>query len=218
MMKTRWCHGFLGLLQNGGEMKLDEEADDPDDPPRPNTFLVSVIERMQVGRDVRVAEDTHVTQTHHSNFEIDLDDDIQVGSLTRADREPTTRTHYEMDTVNLEMLIQPRAPPQSQSAAPPSSLPRVPLLDLHLCLSHLLHNVIVHLKPRHLLVGQAVQNKEGRRRFHREDHRRNLDGQRRFLVPRKKKRTQGEDPLDIVDATTVDDSDVTPSPSEPSQR
>ncbi|MQM18481.1 hypothetical protein Taro_051474 [Colocasia esculenta] len=29
-----------------GEMELDEEADDPDDPTRPNTFLVSVIERM----------------------------------------------------------------------------------------------------------------------------------------------------------------------------
>ncbi|MQM04846.1 hypothetical protein Taro_037655, partial [Colocasia esculenta] len=78
-------------------MELDEEADDPDDPPRPNTFLVSAIERMQAGGDARVAEDTLVTQTHHSDSEVDLDDDIQ-----------------------------PRAPPQSQSAAPPSSRPRGP--------------------------------------------------------------------------------------------
>ncbi|MQM01956.1 hypothetical protein Taro_034717 [Colocasia esculenta] len=95
------------------EMELDEEADDPDDPPRPNIFLVSIIERMQAGRDVRVAEDTPVTQTHHSDSEVDLDNDMQVGSLTRANREPTTWTHYEMDTANLDMLIQPRAPPQS---------------------------------------------------------------------------------------------------------
>ncbi|MQM07085.1 hypothetical protein Taro_039921 [Colocasia esculenta] len=94
-----------------GEMELDEEADDSDDPPRPNTFLVSVIERMQAGEDDRVAEDIPVTQTHHSNSEVDLDDDIQVGSLTRADREPTTQTFYEMDTTDLDMLIQPRAPP-----------------------------------------------------------------------------------------------------------
>ncbi|MQM05240.1 hypothetical protein Taro_038045 [Colocasia esculenta] len=107
-------------------MELDEEADDPDDPPRLNTFLVSTIERMQVGGDTRVAEDTPVTQTHHSDSEVDLDDDIQVDSLTRADREPTSRTHYEMDTTDLDMLIQPRAPPQSQSTAPPSSWPRGP--------------------------------------------------------------------------------------------
>ncbi|MQL89652.1 hypothetical protein Taro_022233 [Colocasia esculenta] len=43
-----------------GEMELDEEADDPDDPPRLNTFLVSAIERMQAGGDARVAEDTPV--------------------------------------------------------------------------------------------------------------------------------------------------------------
>ncbi|MQM04650.1 hypothetical protein Taro_037452 [Colocasia esculenta] len=43
-----------------GEMELDEEADDPDDPPRPNTFLVSAIKRMQAGGDARVAEDTPV--------------------------------------------------------------------------------------------------------------------------------------------------------------
>ncbi|MQL86488.1 hypothetical protein Taro_019029 [Colocasia esculenta] len=108
------------------EMELDEEADDPDDPPRPNTFLVSVIERMQAGGDARVSEDTPVTQTHHLDSEVDLDDDIQVGSLTRADREPTTRNFYEMDTTDLDMLIQPRAPPESQSVAPPSSRPRGP--------------------------------------------------------------------------------------------
>ncbi|MQM21881.1 hypothetical protein Taro_054927, partial [Colocasia esculenta] len=66
-----------------GEMELDEEADDLDDPPRPNTFLVSVNERMQASGDARVAEDTPVTQTHHSDSEVDLDDDIQVGSLSR---------------------------------------------------------------------------------------------------------------------------------------
>ncbi|MQM09651.1 hypothetical protein Taro_042528 [Colocasia esculenta] len=44
-----------------GEMELDEEVDDPDDPPWPNTFLVLVIERMQTGGDARVAEDTPST-------------------------------------------------------------------------------------------------------------------------------------------------------------
>ncbi|MQM02667.1 hypothetical protein Taro_035442, partial [Colocasia esculenta] len=34
--------------------------------------------RMQVGGDVRVAEDTPMTQTHHSDSEVDLDDDIQL--------------------------------------------------------------------------------------------------------------------------------------------
>ncbi|MQM01179.1 hypothetical protein Taro_033928 [Colocasia esculenta] len=42
-----------------GEMELDEEADDPDDPPRPHTFLVSAIERMQA--DATTVDDSDVT-------------------------------------------------------------------------------------------------------------------------------------------------------------
>ncbi|MQL87763.1 hypothetical protein Taro_020319, partial [Colocasia esculenta] len=36
-----------------GEMELDEGVNDPDDPPRPNTFLISTIERMHAGGDAK---------------------------------------------------------------------------------------------------------------------------------------------------------------------
>ncbi|MQL81485.1 hypothetical protein Taro_013947 [Colocasia esculenta] len=94
-----------------GEMELDEETDDLGDPPQPNTFLAFVIERMEVGVDAKGDEDAPAIQAHHLDFEVDMDDDIVIGSSTIAERGPTSQIHYEIDTIDLDWLIHPRGLP-----------------------------------------------------------------------------------------------------------
>ena len=73
-----------------GEYELDEESPDPEDPPRPNTFLASVAkEQEQYGaKDGQEMERSfQVQEPITAENEVNLDDDIILTDFTTRSRE-----------------------------------------------------------------------------------------------------------------------------------
>ncbi|MQL99993.1 hypothetical protein Taro_032710 [Colocasia esculenta] len=56
-----------------GEYKLDEEADDPEDPSRPNTFLARVVEAIE-----EEGEHGDVRQPNSSQFWAEAEDEVDL--------------------------------------------------------------------------------------------------------------------------------------------
>ncbi|MQL92036.1 hypothetical protein Taro_024655 [Colocasia esculenta] len=60
------------MVTKRGDYELDEEADDPKDPPRPNTFLARAIE----AEEEKKGEHGNVRQPHSSQFQAELEDEV----------------------------------------------------------------------------------------------------------------------------------------------
>ncbi|MQL89997.1 hypothetical protein Taro_022581 [Colocasia esculenta] len=84
-----------------GEYKLDEEADDPEDPPRPNTFLARAIEAAEEeGGDGDVGGGR---QPHSSQFRAEEEDEVDLlGDLSiRAEGGANVDDHVQFERLML---------------------------------------------------------------------------------------------------------------------
>ncbi|MQM06914.1 hypothetical protein Taro_039744 [Colocasia esculenta] len=76
-----------------GEYELDEEADDLEDPPRPNTFLARVVE----ATEEEEGEHGDVGHPHSSQFRAKADDEVDLLGDLRMERAMSSRVGANLD-------------------------------------------------------------------------------------------------------------------------
>ncbi|MQL80775.1 hypothetical protein Taro_013224 [Colocasia esculenta] len=200
-----------------GEYELDEEADDPEDPPRPNTFLARAVAEATAEEE---GDRGNVGQPYSPRYEmdpeaeVDLLADIQVEHVTRtAGRGGGNDDDDDFDRLMEDLpRTQSRRRGLSTQDAPPSQSTRAPTL------SQLAKGKQIATESHRKKTG-ATESRPSKGVVIREPP----------PVPAQKKKgwfsgwgskkgkkgaTVVEDPLDIVDAETLDPNadDETPSP------
>ncbi|MQL75803.1 hypothetical protein Taro_008186 [Colocasia esculenta] len=110
-----------------GEYKLDEEADDPEDPPRPNTFLARAVEAAEE-EEGEHGDVGGGRQAHSSQFRAEEEDEVDLLGDLRMERVmPSIGGANLDDDVHFErLMLGPTARSQSMREAPviASSQPR----------------------------------------------------------------------------------------------
>ncbi|MQL72140.1 hypothetical protein Taro_004456 [Colocasia esculenta] len=176
-----------------GEYELDEEADDPEDPPRPNTFLARAVAEATAEEE---GDRGNVGQPYSPHYE--MDPEAEVDLLGDIELELVERRggggHGQDDDDDFERLMeglprtQSRRRGSSTQDAPPSQSIRPPTSS-------------------QLAKGKQIAQESRRKKIGATESR-----------PRSKKGKKGativEDPLDIADTETLDPNaeDETPSP------
>ncbi|MQL80879.1 hypothetical protein Taro_013346 [Colocasia esculenta] len=108
-----------------GEYELDEEADDPEDPPRPNTFLARAIEAAE--EEGQHGDVGGGRQPHSSQFRPEEEDEVDLLSDLRMERAMPSAggANVDDDDVQFErLMLGPTARSQKEgrcSPSPPSS-------------------------------------------------------------------------------------------------
>ncbi|MQL81129.1 hypothetical protein Taro_013581 [Colocasia esculenta] len=110
-----------------GEYELDDEADDPEDPPRPNTFLARAIEEQE--EEGQHGDVGGGRQPHSSQFRAEEEDEVDfLGDLRMKRAMPSAGgANVDDDDVQFErLMLGPTARSQSMREAPAiaSSQPR----------------------------------------------------------------------------------------------
>ncbi|MQM17563.1 hypothetical protein Taro_050534 [Colocasia esculenta] len=107
-----------------GEYELDEEVDDPEDPPRPNTFLARAVE----AAEEEEGKHGDVGQLHSSQFRAEAEDEVDLfGNLRVKHAMPSIGSANLDDEVDFQrLMLGPAARLQSMREAPtiPSSQPK----------------------------------------------------------------------------------------------
>ncbi|MQL92829.1 hypothetical protein Taro_025460 [Colocasia esculenta] len=101
------------------EYELDEEADDPEDPPRPNTFLARAIEAAE--EEGQHGDVGGGRQPHSSQFRAEEEDEVDLLGDLRMERAMPSAggANVDDDDVQFERLILgPTARSQSMREAP----------------------------------------------------------------------------------------------------
>ncbi|MQL70270.1 hypothetical protein Taro_002574 [Colocasia esculenta] len=114
-----------------GEYELDEEADDPEDPPRPNTFLARAVVEATAEEE---GDRGNVGQPYSPRYEMDLEAEVDL--LGDIELEHVERTigggHGDDDDDHFERLMeglprtQSRRRGSSTQDSPPSQSTRAP--------------------------------------------------------------------------------------------
>ncbi|MQL70605.1 hypothetical protein Taro_002920 [Colocasia esculenta] len=101
-----------------GEYELDEEADDPENPPRPNTFLARAIEAAE--EEGEHGDVGGGRQPHSSQFRAEEEDEVDLlGDLRMERAMPSTSGANVDDDVHFERsMLGPTARSQSMREAP----------------------------------------------------------------------------------------------------
>ncbi|MQM12280.1 hypothetical protein Taro_045196 [Colocasia esculenta] len=115
MMKTQWLHGLHKRPQERGEYELDEEADDPEDPPHPNTFLARIVEAAE-----EEGEHGDMGQPHSSQFQAKAEDEMDLLGDLRIERAMPSRGGANLDDdVDFQrLMLGPATRSQSMREAP----------------------------------------------------------------------------------------------------
>ncbi|MQL69172.1 hypothetical protein Taro_001442, partial [Colocasia esculenta] len=168
-----------------GEYELNEEANDPEDPPRPNTFLARAVAEATTEEE---GDRGNVGQPYSPRYE--MDPEAEVDLLGDIELEHVERTigggHGDDDDDHFERLMeglsrtQSRRRGSSTQDAPPSQSTKAPTSS-------------------QLAKGKQIAQESA---------------EKRLVQQSKKGATLVEDPLDIADAETLDPNaeDDTPSP------
>ncbi|MQL89060.1 hypothetical protein Taro_021625 [Colocasia esculenta] len=106
-----------------GEYELDEEADDPKDLPRPNTFLARAVEAAE-----EEGEHGDVRQPHSSQFRAEAEDEVDLLGDLRMEHAMPSRggANHDGEVDFQRLMLGPAACSQSMREAPAiaSSQPR----------------------------------------------------------------------------------------------
>ncbi|MQM05919.1 hypothetical protein Taro_038734, partial [Colocasia esculenta] len=99
-----------------GEYELDEEADDPKDPPRPNTFLARAVE----AAEEEEGEHGDVGQPHSSQFRAEAEDEMDLLDNLRRERAMPSRggANHDDDVDFERLMIGPATRSQFMREAP----------------------------------------------------------------------------------------------------
>ncbi|MQM10480.1 hypothetical protein Taro_043373 [Colocasia esculenta] len=199
-----------------GEYELDEEADDPEDPPRPNTFLARAVAEATAEEE---GDRGNVGQPYSPRYEmdpkakVDLLADIQVEHVTRTAGRGGGNDDDDFDRL-MEGLprTQSRRRGLSTQDAPPSQSIRAPTS------SQLTKGKQIATESRRKKTG-ATESRPSKRVVIREPPPAPVQKKKGWFSSwgskkGKKGATVVEDPLDIADAETLDPNadDETPSP------
>ncbi|MQL72138.1 hypothetical protein Taro_004450 [Colocasia esculenta] len=200
-----------------GEYELDEEADDPEDPPRPNTFLARAVAEATTEEE---GDRGNVGQPYSPHYE--MDPEAEVDLLGDIELEHVERTigggHGHDDDDGFQMLMeglpctQSRRRGSSTQDAPPSQSTRAPTS------SQLAKGKQIAQESRQKKTG-ATESRPSKRVVIREPPPPPVQKKKSWFSgwgskKGKKCATLVEDPLDIADAETLDPNaeDDTPSP------
>ncbi|MQM00728.1 hypothetical protein Taro_033467 [Colocasia esculenta] len=194
-----------------GEYELDEEADDPEDPPRPNTFLARAVAEAiaeEEGDRGNVGQPYAPRYEMDPEAEVDLLADIQVEHVQR-----TIGGGHGNDDDDFERLMeglprtQSRRRGSSTQDAPPSQSTRAPTS------SQLARGKQIAQESHRKKTG-ATESRPSKGVVIREPPPAPAQKRRVGFLKGKKGATVVEEPLDIADAETLDPNadDETPSP------
>ncbi|MQL95065.1 hypothetical protein Taro_027729 [Colocasia esculenta] len=90
------CMGCTSNHRGGGEYKLDEEADDPEDPPRPNTFLARAIAKATTEEE---GDRGNVGQPYSPQFQADPEAEVVLLQMLEVAVVVTVEVEVEVVTV-----------------------------------------------------------------------------------------------------------------------